>query len=337
MRLSLIILLFFITNNVFAGLGHKPPGPPQSGFGSDEYNVTDSWQTLRQGSAGAGDLTWTYIPDNFADGRSLAPVVIYLHGFSALSPSFYQSHIEHLVRQGNIVIFPLFQKSTFWGFLLESGLFRPMDQSIWAGRAVASVDKALSVIDDAVDYGAVYLYGHSLGGLIALAWQAENGVPLQAMILSHAQVDPSAGMPDFVRSWVRIIAIPWQNYASTIDVPVVVLNGDDDTIATLDQSQAIYDTLMVSPTVRYYIAQSDTYGYPDLSANHGAPMNAIAGLPPHLKIFDISGELDALDWRFYFTALDSIIRGEFDISFDMGVWSDATPVLPILPKHDNFD
>lgn len=326
MKIFTFILLFFMTKAAMAGLGHKPPGPPESGFGSGEEYITDHWTLLEAGSTSAGDKTWTYIPDQLQQ-EERAPVVVFLHGFAALNPTLYQTHIEHLVRQGNIVIFPLFQKSSFWGFLSESGLFSPMDQSIWARRAVDSVALALDAIADIADTESIYLYGHSLGGLIALAWQAEGGVPVQHIVLSHAQVDASAGMPDFVKQLVKVIEIPWRDYAPAIEVPVLILNGEEDNIAPPSQSEEIFHALIGAPEAAYYLALSDRYGYPDISPNHGAPMDVIQGLPPHLKIFAISGELDALDYRFYFAALDAVIAGwPGEIPFSMGQWSDGTPV-----------
>lgn len=53
----------------------------------------------------AGGLTWYYLPDQLKYG-SQAQVVVFLHGFVALISNLYQTHIEHVVKQGNIVIFP---------------------------------------------------------------------------------------------------------------------------------------------------------------------------------------------------------------------------------------
>lgn len=328
MRLSVFIFLFSLCSLSFAGLGHQPPGKPELGYGSSEFYIAETWQIIEQGDPSQGDLTWIGVPDVLRDGDS-APVVIFLHGFAALTPSIYQSHLEHLLRQGNIVIFPQFQKSTFWGFLSESGIFKPVDQSIWARRAVMSVDRALDTLSDQVNSDEIYLYGHSLGGLISLAWQAEDGVPLKKLILSHAQVDANAGMPDFVKNLVQIVEIPWREYAPEIDVPVIILNGEEDDIAPISQSDEIYSLLHSAPDVQFYVAPSDRYGYPRISPNHGAPMDEIIGLPPHLKIFGISGELNVLDWRFYFAALDAVMVSDEKIPFAMGQWSDGTEVLPI--------
>lgn len=339
-RIRFFLCVMFLSLNVYGGLGHKPPSAPESGFGSNEAYIATDYQQFRVGSASDGDVVWYFVPDTLKNGDT-APVVIYLHGFAALYPYVYRTHIEHLLYQGNIVVFPQFQKSSLWGFLQESGLFNEMDQSIWSRRAVKSIEPVMNQLTNVIDEGAVFLYGHSLGGLIALAWQAEGGFPVRGIMLSHPQVDSSAGMPEFVKQLVKVKDIPWRKYAMDIDVPVVILNGDEDNIAPISQSVEIVENLMSSPVVDLYVAQADRYGWPRISPNHGAPLDFINGLPAHLKFFGVSGELDALDWRFYFAALDQFMWYPSGLlEFDLGAWSDGTELLPVKrfsPGSNTFE
>ena len=313
-----------------AAFWHKPPTEPEQGFGSRENYISEQYFEYQFGSAAEGNQTWYYVPEQLKYGAS-APVVVFLHGFAALIPKLYQTHIEHLVKQGNIVIFPQYQKATLNGFLSEAGLFSPADQSLWAQRAVLTVDQALEELGDQVQADEVYLYGHSLGGLIALAWQAEGGVVPRAAVLSHPQVNAQEGIPSFVRIFLRILEIPWRDYAPDISYPVIILNGDEDTIATVEQSREILSLLTSAPTAELYIAQRDCYGYPCVSPNHGGPLDKIQGLPAHLKLFSVSGELDGLDWRYYFAGMDAVLAGwRQDLPFDLGTWSNGRPVKPVL-------
>ncbi|MEE2732418.1 MAG: alpha/beta fold hydrolase [Pseudomonadota bacterium] len=309
---------------------HKPPGAPEQGFGSREHDITDTYFEYQFGSAADGNQTWYYVPAQLKYDTT-APVVVFLHGFAALIPKLYQTHIEHLLKQGNIVIFPQFQKATLTGFLSEAGLFAPADQSLWAARAVATVNQALDELGEQVQADEVYLYGHSLGGLIALAWQSEGGVAPRAAVLVHPQVNSQEGIPAFVRAFLNIIEIPWRDYAPYIDFPVVILNGDEDTIATVEQSREILSLLSAVPSAELYIAQRDCFGYPCVSPNHGGPLDKIQGLPAHLKLFSVSGELDSLDWRYYFAGLDAVMAGwRQQLPFDPGHWSNGRPIKPVL-------
>ena len=114
--------VLLVAGEVFAGPGDRPPERPETGYGSSQGYIASSYSTYETGSANTGDLTWYFVPDTLRYGQQ-SSVVVFLHGFAALYPSFYESHLEHLLRQGHIVIFPQFQKSTLLGFLLESGLF----------------------------------------------------------------------------------------------------------------------------------------------------------------------------------------------------------------------
>lgn len=309
---------------------HKPPGAPATGYGSVERHITDAYTEYRFGSASVGDQTWYYVPAQLKNGDS-APVVIFVHGFAALYPSLYRSHIDHLVAQGNIVIFPQFQKATLAGFLGEAGLGAAADQNIWARRAVESVNAALELLGKQADRSALYLYGHSLGGLISLAWQANGGADVKAIVLSHPQVNAQDGIPPFVKGLLQIIEIPWREYAPAITAPVIILNGNEDTIAPVSQSEEILSLLSAAPSKVLYVAQRDCFGYPCVSPNHGAPLDAVQGLPPHLKIVGVSAELNALDWRFYFAGLDAVMAGVFTgLSFDLGRWSNGRPVKPVI-------
>lgn len=326
-------LLFMASRAVHAAPWHKPPAEPLTGYGSAERHITADFTEFRSGSAAAGDQIWTFVPSTLKYGER-APVVIFLHGFAALYPALYRTHIDHLVQQGNIVIFPQFQKSTLSGFLREAGLGQAADQNIWAQRAVDSVAQVLTQLGDQVQQDEIYLYGHSLGGLIALAWQANGGAPVSAIVLSHPQVNAQEGMPPFVRAFLKIIEIPWRDYAPSISAPVIILNGYEDTIAPVSQSEEILSLLQSVPSKVLYVAQRDAYGYPKISPNHGAPLDDIKGLPDHLKFFNISGELDALDYRYYFAGLDAVMDGWRDeLPFDLGTWSNGRAVKPVLQFH----
>lgn len=335
MRISgaLGCVLLMVVSTAQAAFWHKPPGEPEQGFGSRQGYLSETFNEYQFGSAAAGDQVWYYVPDQLKYDDK-APVVVFLHGFAALIPKLYQTHIEHLVKQGNIVIFPQYQKATVSGFLSEAGLFSPADQSIWAQRAVTSVDQALAELGDVVQSDEIFLYGHSLGGLIALAWQAKGGVPIATGVLSHPQVNAQEGIPSFVRAFLEIIEIPWRDYAPEITFPVVIFNGDIDTIATVEQSREVLAALVSAPSRELYIAQRDRYGYPSISPNHGAPLDKIQGLPAHFRIFSVSGELDGLDWRYYFAGLDAVMAGwHVAIPFDLGTWSNGRPVKPPLVEQ----
>ena len=131
-----------------------------------------------------------------------------------------------------------------------------------------------------------------------------------------------------------VVLIGSDGLTPAVSAPVVILNGNDDSIATVAQSEDILSLLDSVPSKVLYVAQKDTYGRPKISPNHGAPLDDIKGLPDHLKFFNISGELDVLDYRYYFAGLDAVMDGGRDgLVFDLGTWSNGRPVKPVLEFH----
>jgi pimeloyl-ACP methyl ester carboxylesterase len=106
-------------------------------------------------TVGAGPQTATIVrPD--VDGR--VPVLLFLHGWGATRPRFYQPWLDHLAREGNAVIYPRYQDSV-------------VDQPAEVlGNALAGVRLALKRID--AEPGSLVVAGHSAGGALAADYAA---------------------------------------------------------------------------------------------------------------------------------------------------------------------
>ena len=295
--LMLLALLF-----PFSALAEAtPPGPPTSGYGSTQGYITDSWKEYDLGGSRDGSRVWWYVPDVLKDGDN-APVVVYLHGWTAYLPAYYMAKIEHLLRQGIIVIYPQYQKS---GVV---GLFTDTDQTVFLDRAVSSTALALNELGGVANTDELYVSGHSLGGLLGFCWEYGGGVPARALVLENAALN-SAAQP----IPVDITILDWNLCAPEVTTPVYMLTGAEDALH-IDSLQA-YDMLVNSPTVETFLAHSDSYGNPDIVANHGAPL--------------ASSSVDTLDGRYYFAGLDAVMAGQTHLSFNLGNWSDGTPVIPV--------
>jgi hypothetical protein len=139
----------------------KPPGEPDysSIYISEEFTITEDGDCI------SGSRVWLYTPKVL---KSPQPdVIAYLHGYSAAFPFIYQGHIEHLVKQGNYVIFPQFQpglcnnKSFFKGI---KEFFTMASPAEWVEVAVQRVQETLDELDS---YGRLFLFGHSLVRIIS--------------------------------------------------------------------------------------------------------------------------------------------------------------------------
>ncbi|MDQ2681960.1 MAG: alpha/beta hydrolase, partial [Chloroflexota bacterium] len=89
-RILLTLLLLIITVPAHAGELPAPPQQPDHGPGGREtsYEVV---QTDRIGEAPTG--AWIFTPDR--DDATRLPVVVFLHGFSAVNPETYRAWIDH--------------------------------------------------------------------------------------------------------------------------------------------------------------------------------------------------------------------------------------------------
>jgi acetyl esterase/lipase len=276
---------------------------------------------------------WIFEPDDpKPDDR--APVVVFLHGWFAVNPGFYGAWIDHLVRDGKIVIFPRYQN--------DVGT-HPQD---FLPNAVASIRDALGVL--ATGKGHVRpdptrfaLIGHSAGGNLSAQIAAVAADPHADLPVPQAVV---AVMPG------EILPTPIPSLASiSSSTLLVVMVGEEDVlVGDLRGRQIFAQATAVPPSrKRFVLFRSDRHGYPPLIAEHTAP----SGVHPRLdngagvfRAFQIKmGDVNALDragfWRmadqtmdasFKGKTLDDAIRDEEQFRH-LGFWSDGRKVTqPIV-------
>ena len=341
---ALFVLLSAVA--VYAGGSPpEPPGQPAAGYGSaagyicnslyngraiDENNAIDFGDTMD------GTRCWVFIPSVLKHGAT-APVVIYLHGFMAIVPPIYQGQIEHLVRQGYIVIFPEYNLGGF------SGMFNDTDQYLQLDRAIAAVEQALALPDVAAraELDTLVLASHSNGGNLSLGWIAAGGIEVQAMVMQHPCVSNDA-IPAFVRNLFLgdMTSIDFAADASAVTCPVIIIGGADDTIAKPEDFSALWQALPNAPSRVYYQYASDDHGDPALESDHMVPAQDDGVLPGWIldlmsgmgfSAFEENGD----DFRIHYAALDAALDGLLRVPFDRGQWSDGVAVSPVMTLADS--
>ncbi len=317
-----------------------PPGQPTAGYGgAANYICNDQtvdkihWSVTSQAQ---GEMVIIYLPKVLKHGTS-APVVVYLHGFSAITPLLYMKHIKHLTMQGYIVIFPQFNKA-YWGMLTD------MDQTKMLARAIKSTNDALAKLGSKAEMNNITLYGHSVGCLLALCWSYHPEAPgPKNIVLAEPQVDLSqGGIPAVIEPLVvgMVTAIDWKMEIKATTCPVILLTGNQDWIAAPAMAVDIYNELTNASSKVVYLATSDRYGHPTLVADHMSPVclegtleDIIANygaVDPYVQWFwGNTLALDAMDYRFFWAACDAALDGKTSLAFNLGSWSDGTPVTPI--------
>ena len=303
-----------------------PPGRPHSGYGSADGYISDNATEHAVGSAAEGTRVWWFMPDRLADGDS-APVVVYLHGFRASAPDLYWEHIHHLTRQGIIVVFPRINKGG------PTGLFTDNDQPSMITRAVESARVALDEIGDKARTDELYLFGHSLGGLIGACWHGFGGPPAKAVVLAHPSISLER-IPAFARKFIT--AVDWRTHAAVATQRTVILGGDKDTLVPVAECLELAAGMKKAESCVVHITHHDEHGTPPIPAGHLATVRADSPAIRWLgHVLGGNEGDDTLHSRFYYAALDAVMAGEEDLDFDMGNWSDGKAVLEPTVDFDS--
>ena len=314
-----------------------PPSQPSSGPGGSDYrHAAVTIETFGEGS----DEYWIITPESPVP--STAPVVVFLHGWSGMTPDYYAAWLKHIARKGHIVVFPRYQASL-------------------AVRATAMGPAAMRAVTDAwtrlhrdgpirPDADKMAWVGHSLGGYLAAnlaAGAVESGFPTPAaLMVAH----PGNGLQWFDRS-NRPLQLEGLHRLPTTLLALAVA-GDEDSIIGDAGARDIMEALAhLSPgNVELLTIRSDRHTSSALVADHFAPMAADcsigqgSGLLARRQAQRLARRRapDALDYYGYWKLLDGLLdaafRGEHrEYAFGgtqqqqfMGRYTDGVAVEPLV-------
>lgn len=291
-----------------------PPTQPASGPGGAGYQ----WSGFVKQAHTFTDQTkdyWTFEPSGWTGAGAKpakAPLVVFVHGWTADKPAFYQDWITHLVRKGTDVIFPRYQTSAA----------TPPDtftaNAIWSIKDGLTNLKNVAVKPDTAK--GMEIVSHSWGGPVAAnianRWSA-NSLPKPKAVF-------------FAEPYFRTIDDSLAGIPSTTKLDCLV--GDDDTRVGRTGCDAIWDrTGHISAKNRNYLwMYGDDHGSPALVADHRAPASTANGTV-----------VDALDYYGFWKIGDALrdcglggtncayALGDTAKQTNMGEWSDGTAVKPL--------
>lgn len=342
-------------------LAAAPPGQPATGPGGvGDRNATIVKRGL--GTAGAASFAYYKAGPAPKEGR---PVAVVLHAWGASDPQFYGAWIDHLARNGWLVLFPRFQ---------EVNKTRPADATANAQALLAKAFQDLAGDADAKpDPAKVALIGHLAGAPLAAnlaAGAAAAGLPAPRLVF--------AAVPGGIAHDAKSRGIPLGDL-STIpaDTMLITIIGDKDARAADAASKRLHrEAVTVKQDKKLFLrALSDDHGFPAISATLAAPAGidkayeaAAITLPPDppgakppfkwTPDVTLTGEqtnivnqikvarADTLDylafWRTFDMAADAAFAGKDGLSLkndprfsDMLRWADGWPVKRIaveVPK-----
>lgn len=307
--LRVVLLMLALFGAHCHGAEASAPRQPKGGPGGMEYRHAES-RSSRHGEG--AEQYWVFEPREPTPKK--APVIIFLHGFSVMHPAGYRAWIEHLVRRGNIVIYPRYQGSLFTppGDFLKNTLISvqgAMRFLAGEGRVVPDLDR-------------VAVTGHSAGGVLAIKYAAaakSHKVPVPKVAVL---VQPGHGM----KRGTTILPLDLEQKLAP-EMKLIVAVGADDSIVGDASARRIWRETAATQDRMFITVHSDVHGEPKLRAGHLSPM------APDLDL------TDALDWSGWWRFLDAGCEAGFagrPLAIDpaMGEWSDGQPVKPLTIEHE---
>ncbi len=294
-----------------------PPTQPTSGPGGSDY----TYGSVTANNYGTGEEGYyLYEPAQPAPPKSL-PLVVLLHGYGGVDPTEYRPWINHIVRRGNIVIFPIYQQRA------------SRDGEKYSENALAAIEAALTRLQDGThikpDLTAFTITGYSAGGVIAtnLAARAEKlKLPIPKALFA---VTPG-GCANCSRLAVNNFTLAGANELAEIrpETKLLVLVGDRDNIVGETASTIIWQSTSQVPTANknYLMALTDTHGRPTLIADHGM---ATRNPPNAMNYYGIWKLFDGLQSCALANKDCEYALGNTPQQTNLGKWSDGTPVTPL--------
>jgi acetyl esterase/lipase len=317
---------------ISGGLGADPAGSPADENRPPAAAYSYAHKTVKRQEFGRGARSyWLFEPAE--PTLAFAPVVVFHHGWYAYNPAAYGAWIEHLVRSGQIVIFPRYQAD------------RLTPAAEFLDNALSAVRDAFDVLETSPvhirpDRRRFALIGHSAGGNLAAqmaAVAAEQGLPLPRAVVA---VMPGEVVPSREPSLAKIPA-------TTL---LVVTVAEDDRIVGDLRAREIFAEATAIPASRkkYVLFRTDLHGW--LVADHFAPTAASRGFNNGegllLNLQFSRARVDAFDragfWRLADITIQAGFRGlTLDEATDhgtlfrhLGYWSDGRAVFPPIVGDD---
>jgi pimeloyl-ACP methyl ester carboxylesterase len=254
-----------------------------------------------------------------------------------MNPGNYGAWIDHLVRRGNIVVYPRYQSS------------RRTSPDEMTHNAINAVKNAIKLLQSGMHVSPQLdkfaIVGHSLGGSITASMAAlatPVGLPEpKAIMLAEPGEGENIGSHHILHPDLSTISP---------NVLLLVVVGSEDTLAGSDVGKRIIkQTPQIPPSNKEFITIfSDYHGDPPLVADHYAPVapddRYNMGGRKFLSLMrrsvnQILGcKVDALDyygfWKLFDGVTDAAFYGknrEYALGNTskqrfMGTWSDGTPI-----------
>ncbi len=307
----------------------KQPAQATVGYGSCDYSfkrftTTDNYQTETG--------YFLYEPVDFP-ANVKANVVVFMHGYGAINPMVYGKWIKHLVGNGNIVIFPRYQRN----ILAPAADLFPINAATAIKNAIAElVSDSNKHVQPNLEN--ITFIGHSYGGAtaanLAVSYREYEIPKPKAVMLCQPGTGPLKGG--------RLDSYE----AMDSDINLVVIVGEQDYIVGDEMGTRVFMTAKNILNKIFIRHVSDSYGSPAITAMHSEPYCMDADLDNGYRNYTFwrasrTSKVDVIDYNGYWKIADALMDCTFgslhcDQVFspntplkNLGHWSDGTAIKPM--------
>ncbi len=319
-------LALLLNVHLFSSDPITQPPQPENGPGGMNYSHQS---VIFQDFASQADGYWLFEPD--APKPDSAHVVVFVHGYGGYNPMIYGKWIKHLVRKGNIVIYPRYQLN----------MLSPHPDK-FSENVSKAVRDALSKLEEDEHVRPIVselaFIGHSYGGVVsadlAINFKSQEIPQPKAVMLCS----PGTG---------RLNGGRLESYAEMPDnLHLLILTNDNDWVVGDEFALKVFKEA-TSVKQRNLLRQfADDHGEPPLAADHNQSysLDTLFDSGVHnytaKRALRISTE-DAVDYNGYWKLLDAVLDcrrygtnchyayGGTPEQTSLGYWSDGTPIRPL--------
>ncbi len=319
-----------------ASLAQSPPGQPGSGPGGSNYSHADVVMHTYPGQHNG-----FFIFEPASPTPDSANVVVLIHGLGLVNPNLYGGWITHLVRKGNIVIYPKYQDASMTTAEADYN-----DNVIYAITTGLDTLGFPGHVKPRTQNLAVA--GHSYGGLMTSNMgilAATSGFPTPKCLFvcqPYNDAGTNVRLPDYS--------------VMPSDMNLLIMVGENDAIVGSTFGRFLMDsTTSVSTTHKNYITHHpDNHGNPSIGATHFEPCSKDNDYDTGESNFftiacDVGTKTDAVDYYGYWKLLDALMDCSFngqncEYAFGdtpeqrgLGKWSDEQPVVEMTVEPSMVD
>lgn len=307
--------------------GSGVPTQPEQGPGGKSYAFES---VIMEDLADSPDGYWLFRPEGFSGPTDR--LIVFMHGYGAYNPMIYGGWIEHLVKKGNLVVFPRYQKNlTAPGPKKFTGLAATAIR-----QSIKDLQKKKLLNSDSFKW---HVAGHSYGGVIAggIAHDPEKyGLQKpESIFMCSPGTGPFKG--GILEDYKGIDP----------ETEMVIMVSENDRVVGDKFGKKVFETATQVKRINFLEQSPDSFGEARLTAHHDECYALNPAFDSGVKNFTFKralriGTTDALDYYGYWKIFDAMIScseedknchfafGGTAEQLSLGNWNEENPVTPLV-------